>query len=235
MKTKLMMLILAGVLLVGCASNEEAEVQKAPEETQQETVQQEEPKQEAAEAEAQDESAGEQDNPAGADSQQAAADGEAVAEGEYVLKFTAKTIDGEEMTSDIFAESKITMINVWATYCNPCVQEMPALGEIAESYDKSDLQIIGIISDVQAGAAQADIDQAKSLIETRNANYPNLLLNHSLVENLVNGVTVVPSTFFVNSKGEPLGYIIGANDKETWIKIIEDLLKQENAANEQEQ
>ena len=137
------------------------------------------------------------------------------------------------MTSDIFAESKITMINVWATYCNPCVQEMPALGEIADSYDKADLQIIGIISDVQAGAPQADIDQAKSLIETRKANYPNLLLNHSLVENLVNGVTVVPSTFFVNSKGEPLGYIIGANDKETWIKIIEDLLSKESSADEQ--
>ena len=232
MKTKLMMLILAGVLLVGCASNEEADVQKAPEEIQQETVQQE-----TADAGAQEEStsAGEQENAAGADSQQDAADGEAVAEGEYVLKFNAKTIDGEEMTSDILAESKITMINVWATYCNPCVQEMPALGEIAESYDKADLQVIGIISDVQAGASQADIDQAKSLIETRKANYPHLLLNHSLVENLVNGVTVVPTTFFVNSKGEPVGYIIGANDKETWINIIEDLLKQESAANEQEQ
>ena len=232
MKTKLMMLILAGVLLVGCASNEEADVQKAPEETQQETVQQE-----TADGEAQEEStsADEQENAAGVDSQQDAADGEAVAEGEYVLKFNAKTIDGEEMTSDILAESKITMINVWATYCNPCVQEMPALGEIAESYDKADLQVIGIISDVQAGAPQADIDQAKSLIETRKANYPHLLLNHSLVENLVNGVTVVPTTFFVNSKGEPVGYIIGANDKETWINIIEDLLKQESAADEQEQ
>ena len=73
------------------------------------------------------------------------------------------------------------------------------------------------------------------MIESRKANYPHLLLNHSLIENLVNGVTVVPATFFVNSKGEPVGYIIGANDKETWIKIIEDLLKQENAANEQEQ
>ena len=231
MKTKLMMLILAGVLLVGCASNEEADVQKGQETATQETAD------DVADAGEQEETANAdvQEDTANADSQQETADDEAVAEGEYVLKFNAKTIDGEEITSDILADSKITMINVWATYCNPCVQEMPVLGEIAESYDKADLQVIGIISDVQAGASQGEIDQAKSLIETREANYPHLLLNHSLVENLVNGVTVVPTTFFVNSKGEPVGYIIGANDKETWVNIIEDLLKQENAVDEQEQ
>ena len=53
-------------------------------------------------------------------------------EGEdYILTFTAKTVEGEEITSDIFADSRLTMMNIWATYCNPCLQEMPDLGEIA--------------------------------------------------------------------------------------------------------
>ena len=46
--------------------------------------------------------------------------------------FEGQDVEGNTFSSDVFAESKITMINVWATYCNPCLSEMPALGELAE-------------------------------------------------------------------------------------------------------
>ena len=50
----------------------------------------------------------------------------------YVFEFTdATTAEGECMSSDVFANSKLTMINVWATFCSPCISEMPDLGEIA--------------------------------------------------------------------------------------------------------
>ena len=48
------------------------------------------------------------------------------------VTFAAKDMDGNEVTSGIFSESKLTMINVWATYCNPCLNEMPDLGELSE-------------------------------------------------------------------------------------------------------
>ena len=98
----------------------------------------------------------------------------------YVLTFTAPTIDGEEMSSDILSESKLTMINVWATYCNPCLKEMPDLGEIAASYDKADFQLIGIVSDVSDRSSDKEIQNAKDLIAQTQANYPHLLLNESL-------------------------------------------------------
>lgn len=150
----------------------------------------------------------------------------------YVLSFEAKTTDGNAFSSEIFSESKVTMINVWATYCNPCLEEMPDLGEIAQEYDKSDFQLIGIISDVVEDAPQSDIDAAKDLIAQTEANYPHLLLNQSLFENLVGGVSSVPTTFFVNSKGEVLGYVVGANDKDTWLDIINDLLSKEGDGDE---
>ena len=145
----------------------------------------------------------------------------------YMVSFTANTTDGQEFSSKQFAESKVTMINVWATYCNPCLMEMPDLGDIAESYDKSDFQLVGVISDVMENSPQSDIDNAKDLIEQTEANYPHLLLNQSLYENLVSGVSSVPTTFFVNSKGEMLGYVVGANDKDTWEQIIDELLAKE--------
>lgn len=142
----------------------------------------------------------------------------------YILTFEASTIEGEALTSECFAESKLTMLNVWATYCGPCLSEMPELGEIAASYDSADFQIIGIISDVEENAKEENKEEAKGLIAQTGANYPHLLLNASLYNNLVGGVSAVPTTFFVNQEGEVLGYLIGAYSKEDWEEIIHELL-----------
>ncbi len=143
---------------------------------------------------------------------------------EVTLSFEANTIEGEALTSDCFAQSRLTMLNVWATYCNPCLSEMPDLGEIAAAYNVADFQIIGIISDVVEDADGEEIENAKELIVETGANYPHLLLNESLYTNLVGGVTSVPTTFFINQEGEVLGYVIGAQSKEAWEEIINELL-----------
>ncbi len=144
----------------------------------------------------------------------------------YVVVFEADTVDGEAITSDCFAQSKLTMLNVWATYCNPCLNEMPDLGEIAASYDTADFQMYGIISDVVEGATADEIALAKDLIEQTKADYPHMILNQSLYNSLVLAVEAVPTTFFVNQKGELLGYVIGAQSKETWEELINELLEE---------
>ena len=113
----------------------------------------------------------------------------------YIVSFEANTIDGKEYSSDAFSQSRLTMINVWATYCNPCLSEMPDLGEIATEYDSAELQMIGVISDVAETAAENDIKNAKELIEQTGAQYQHLLLSESLYTNLVGGVNSVPTTF----------------------------------------
>jgi len=142
----------------------------------------------------------------------------------YILTFEATTTEGETITSDCLADSKLTMINVWATYCNPCLMEMPDLGEIAAEYDKSEFQILGIVSDVTTEDGQESVDYAKELIEETKADYPHLLLNESLYVNLVGGTSAVPTTFFVKQDGEVLGYVVGANTKEGWVELINQLL-----------
>ena len=145
-------------------------------------------------------------------------------EEKYYLTFTAKDVDGAEVTSDVLANSKLTMLNVWATYCNPCLEEMPYLGEIVAEYDSAEFQILGILSDVSENSSQEDIDYAKELIEQTQANYPHLLLGQDLYNTLVGGVTAVPTTFFVKQDGEVLGYVTGAADKDTWKELINELL-----------
>ncbi len=147
------------------------------------------------------------------------------------VSFEAQDMEGNAVTADIFGQSKLTMVNVWATYCNPCLSEMPELGELAGEYDAADFQLIGIISDVpemmegvEADKIEKAQEEARSLIERTGADYPHLLLNVSLHNALLTDVTAVPTTFFIDGEGRVLGSVVGARDKESWKELIDALL-----------
>lgn len=141
------------------------------------------------------------------------------------IVFEAQDMEGNTVSSDILANAKITMINVWATYCNPCLSEMPGLGELAGEYDPAQFQLIGVISDVMEGGDEAQITYAASLIEQTGADYTHLLLNRSLYEGLLTGVSAVPTTFFLDENGVLLDTVIGAMDKSSWEEKINGLLE----------
>ncbi len=142
----------------------------------------------------------------------------------YILEFTGETVDGEVFTAERLADSKLTMINVWGTFCSPCLNEMPDLGEIAAQYNIEEFQMWGIISDVMEEASEKEIENAKAIIEETGANYPHILLNEELYGNLVGASEYVPTTYFFNQKAELLGYVVGAKSKAEWVDIIEQLL-----------
>ena len=142
------------------------------------------------------------------------------------LVFEWQDLDGNAVTSDIFSQSKLTMINVWATYCNPCLREMPDLGELAGEYDTADFQLIGIVSDVQENGSEDKLEKAVSLVEKTGADYPHLLLNESLYSALVVNVSGVPTTFFVDENGVVLGAVVGSYEKSVWKEIIDGLLEE---------
>lgn len=142
------------------------------------------------------------------------------------VAFEGKDMEGNTISQDICKNSKLTMINVWATYCNPCLNEMPELGELAVEYDAKDFQLIGIISDVLEGEDEESVAYAAELIEETGADYPHLLLNESLYYGLLQDVSAVPTTFFLNEKGEILDVVVGAMDKSRWEEKINGLLEE---------
>ena len=137
--------------------------------------------------------------------------------------FEAQDMEGNGVSQDVFSKSRLTMVNVWATYCNPCLKEMPSLGELAGEYDGADFQLIGVVSDVMEG--QEALGQAADLIEETGASYPHLLLNESLYFGLLADVTAVPTTFFIDQNGVVLDVVVGAMDKEAWKEKIDGLLE----------
>lgn len=139
------------------------------------------------------------------------------------ITFEGTDLEGNSVSQDIFLQSRLTMINVWATYCNPCLSEMPGLGKLAAEHDGSEFQLIGIVSDVREGADQTLVE---SLVQETGANYTHLLANDSIDHALLSSVSAVPTTFFFDQEGAYLGGVVGSAEKSDWEELIHELLEE---------
>ena len=138
------------------------------------------------------------------------------------ITFEGTDLEGNTVSQEVFTQSKLTMVNVWATYCNPCLREMPGLGELASEYDPEEFQIIGIVSDVWEGEDQSLVD---SLVQETGAAYPHLLANDSINQAVLSSVSGVPTTFFFDGEGAYLGGVVGSAEKSKWEEIVNELLE----------
>lgn len=142
------------------------------------------------------------------------------------IVFEGQDMEGNTVSSDIFSESRVTMVNVWATYCSPCLNEMPELGELAKEYDSEDFQVIGIVSNVPEGADEEELGLVEVLIGQTGADYPHLLLSQSLNDGLLADVMAVPTTFFFDREGKLLDTVVGAKEKSAWKEMIDGFLEE---------
>lgn len=143
--------------------------------------------------------------------------------------FNGVTLTGEAINQDIFSDYQITMINIWATFCSPCISEMPDLAKLNDAYGEGEFQVIGVVLDVldQNGVGSDALDFAWRVVETTGANYTHLLPSYDLSLVKLNDVTAVPETLFVDSEGNlltPDTQYLGAKSYDEWKSIIDSLL-----------
>lgn len=142
--------------------------------------------------------------------------------------FQTTTITGEAIDQTVFSQAKLTMVNVWTTWCSPCIEELPDLGELSDELKETGTQIIGIVQDTAGGKGKPDeemIEFAKTIVERTKVNYPCLVPDSNLSEGLLQGIQGFPTTWFVDSEGNVVGdQVLGSNTKEDWLKIIQERL-----------
>jgi len=133
--------------------------------------------------------------------------------------FSLPSIEGTlYKLSDLYG--KVVIINFWATWCNPCLEEMPALDILHKRYKDRGLVILGI-----------SIDRKKETVEefiSKNpVSYPVLLDQKGEV--FVNKYTVtgLPATYIVDREGHIVEQYIGKKDftSQEFIELLERLLK----------
>lgn len=123
--------------------------------------------------------------------------------------FSAKDLAGNTVTDSIFHEKDLTIVNIWGTFCGPCINEMPELGEWARELPDN-VQLIGLVCDIEGDADTEHHDLAVEITEKANANFPHVVANSDFNE-IMNWVTGVPTTLFVDKDGNIVGEpVIGA-------------------------
>ena len=117
------------------------------------------------------------------------------------LQFETVDIDGNPVSSDaLFAQHEITMLNLWATWCSPCVGELSELNEVNEKLGQMDGAVVGLLNDDKS---PENIETAKRFLSENNVQYLNILAPNNM--NDVIRQSSFPMTVFVNREGVIVG------------------------------
>ena len=122
--------------------------------------------------------------------------GERIENGAVLEDFSGKTNTGETFRlSD--HKGKVILVNFWATWCGPCVMEMPELVKLQEKYGPKGFQIVGISVD-------ETLELATEFAKEHSLNYPVLLLPMDKVSafQAIGGFKALPTSYLINKEGK---------------------------------
>jgi thiol-disulfide isomerase/thioredoxin len=103
---------------------------------------------------------------------------------------------------DIDLSNKKLLINFWATWCQPCREEMPFLQELSDNLDPREYAIIGVSID-------DDSNLVKEFLLEYNIRYPNFLDENGEIASERLDIKVLPETLLISSRGIILNRITG--------------------------
>jgi peroxiredoxin len=132
--------------------------------------------------------------------------------------FTLKDTDGAVRNSGEWRD-KILIVNFWATWCPPCLEEMPTLIDFQKQYSANGVQVIGVAVD--------NLEQVKSFIADHGINFPVMIGSDdaiALAQQMGNRIAVLPYTAIFDKNGKTLYAQPGTITKELLKTTIKPLL-----------
>ena len=142
------------------------------------------------------------------------------------VAFETTDLDGNPISSkDLFAAGRVTMINLWATWCHACINELPELAEIAKEYEGKGGRIVGICLDADEEGIPAE---AKEILKEAGVEYLNLVPPEG-VENLLPTICY-PTSFLFDSEGRLIAEPIRGAHIEEYRPALDKALDQTGAS-----
>ncbi len=137
--------------------------------------------------------------------------------GNQAPQFAARTLDEKELKlADL--RGKIVLVDFWATWCPPCVAELPNVRKAYEKYAGQGFTVVGVSFDREAEAARGFVVKEK-------IGWPQIWAEGGPASELATlfGVSKIPATFLIGPDGRVAAKDVRGKKLQ---KAIEDLLKQ---------
>jgi len=131
--------------------------------------------------------------------------------------FVLNDIDGNEVKLADF-EGKVLIVDFWATWCPPCVKEIPAFCELYRTYKDKGLVIVGISLD------QFGIEVVRTFAAKHKVPY-QLVMGNQAVVNAYGEFQSIPTTFVIDREGKVVDVAVGDKPKSYFQEKIEGLLQ----------
>ena len=150
-----------------------------------------------------------------------AADTQAPAEDRSLIR----TIDSDGFAAILeSARGDVVLLNLWATWCAPCLKEIPDLVALERDLAERGLGVIGISLD--------DADAGGEVLSFRDEYFPEFFTYHVLDDDWYalladfapNWPSVLPTVFVIDRNGELVQTLVGGKDYEAFAAIVEPLL-----------
>lgn len=125
---------------------------------------------------------------------------------ENVMQASINLIDGQKIKLSDYS-GKVLVVDLWATWCGPCRQEIPHLVEIAKEYKDKGVEVIGLTNE----DPETDSEVVKKFSEVFSINYPIGWADMDMQRGLMRGRNGIPQTYIIGRDGTVLKHFVGFN------------------------
>ena len=128
-------------------------------------------------------------------------------------------VDGKDISSNDF-KGKVLLVTFFATWCPPCIQEIPSLIRLQKDFSAKGFSVLGLSLD------EGGSEIVNELVKNDNINYPVLMADRDVVSEF-GGVTGIPTSFLVSHEGKMIRTYAGYVSHELLKQDIEEIIPPE--------